>query len=177
MKALVTAFLPFNKSLNNYSMEVLNYISDVDKVVLDVIYDKSYDDLIKQFNLNEYDLIIALGEARMREKLTLELQAKNISSCSLPDNLGIIKKDEVIDLNYPKTIKTNVDVSVVSDLIDYSMDAGKFVCNNLYFHLVKNYPDKSIFIHIPNCGDEVNQYQKHALTINKIINKILEKRK
>ena len=70
MKVLVTAFLPFNKSLNNYSMEVLNYISDVDKVVLDVIYDKSYNDLIKQFNLNEYDLIIALGEARMREKLT-----------------------------------------------------------------------------------------------------------
>ena len=86
MKVLVTAFLPFNKSYNNYSKEVLNYISGVDKVILDVIYDRCYEDLKSQYNLDDYDLIIAMGEARMREVLTLELQAKNISSCSLPDN-------------------------------------------------------------------------------------------
>ena len=94
MKVLVSAFKSFNKASNNYSLEVLNYISGVDKVILDVLYDKSYYDL-SECNLNNYDLIICLGEARSREELTLELYAKNISSCSICDNAGIFKKDEM----------------------------------------------------------------------------------
>ena len=175
MKVLVTAFLPFNNSPNNYSMEVLEYIESVEKVVLDVVYDKCYTDLVSKYNLDDYDLIIALGEARMREELTLELQAKNISSCRLADNLGFVKKDEVIDPNYSEVIKTKLDVSMISDMISYSMDAGKFVCNNLYFHLLKNYPLKSLFIHIPNCHDDINEYKKYGIIINEIIKKILER--
>lgn len=176
MKVLVTAFLPFNNSLNNYSMEVLKYIKDVTKVVLDVVYDKCYLDITKQYNLDDYDLIVALGEARMRENLTLELQAKNISSCSLPDNLGNIKKDEIIDDNYPEILKTRVELGCVRDLVLFSLDAGKFVCNNLYFHLLKNYPNKSLFIHIPNCFNEVINYKKYGIIINEIIKKLIEKR-
>lgn len=37
---------------------------DVDKLVVDVIYDECYFEISKKLNLNEYDLIIALGEAR-----------------------------------------------------------------------------------------------------------------
>ena len=36
MKVLVTAFKPFNKSINNYSAEVLNYIDDVDNSVISI---------------------------------------------------------------------------------------------------------------------------------------------
>ena len=39
MKVLVSAFTPFNKANNNYSLEVLNYLENVDKIVVDVIYD------------------------------------------------------------------------------------------------------------------------------------------
>ena len=72
MKLLVTAFLPFNNSKNNYSSEVIKYIKNVDKEILDVVYDKCYQDLKSKYDLNSYDLIIALGEARMRNELTLE---------------------------------------------------------------------------------------------------------
>ena len=41
MKVLVTAFKPFHKSTNNYSMEVLNYLNNVEKLVIDVRYDES----------------------------------------------------------------------------------------------------------------------------------------
>ena len=37
MKILVTAFKPFNKLNNNYSEEVLKYIENVDKYVIDVV--------------------------------------------------------------------------------------------------------------------------------------------
>ena len=99
MKVLVTAFLPFNNSINNYSQEVIKYIENVDKEILDVVYDKSYQTLEDKYSLNEYDLIIAMGEARMREVLTLETQAINMSSCSLKDNAGILKQNEEIIIN------------------------------------------------------------------------------
>ena len=78
MKVLVTGFKPFNKSLNNYSTEVLNYICNVDKLIIDVVYDKCYQEILNNFNLDDYDLIVAMGEARMRKDLTLEIEAKNI---------------------------------------------------------------------------------------------------
>ena len=83
MKILVTAFQPFNNQDNNYSLEVLNYLVNVDKLLIDVVYDNCYKEIINNVNIDEYDLIVSLGEARSREELTLEVEAKNISSCSL----------------------------------------------------------------------------------------------
>ena len=86
------------------------------------------------------------------------------------------KQNEIIDDNLPDVIKTNVKVDSLSEIIKFSFDAGKFVCNNLYFHLLKNYPNKSLFIHIPNCNDSEDEYIKYAKKINKIIEILLEKR-
>ena len=172
MKVLVTAFKPFNNLENNYSMEVLNYITDVDKVVIDVCYDYSYQELVSKFDLKLYDLIIALGEARMRNILTLETQAKNISSCSLKDNMNQLKKDEVIIEGNDEILYTKVKIEKVSKIVQLSNDAGKFVCNNLYYHLLNNHPDKAIFIHIPNCNNDIEMYKKCAKEINEIISRL-----
>lgn len=169
MKVLVTAFKPFGNKENNYSQEVIKYIENVEKVILDVCYDKCYMDLIDSFNLDEYDLIICLGEARMRSTLMVETTAKNISSCSLMDNAGVIKKDEKIVDNEIEELNTLVDLSNLKDIVELSHDAGKFVCNNIYFHLLNNWPSKSLFIHIPECNDLKDNYIKHASVIKKII--------
>ena len=171
MKVLVTAFLPFNKANNNFSMEVLNFIDCVDKVILDVLYDESYNKLKSEYDLASYDLIVAMGEARMRSELTLELYAKNIASCSLPDNNQVIKKDEVIIENGPEVLKTGLDINRLEGIVKLSEDAGKFVCNNIYYHLLSDYRNKSLFIHIPNCLDET-MYQEYAHTIMEIIKKL-----
>ena len=170
MKILVTAFKPFNKLNNNYSEEVLKYIENVDKYVLDVVYDKCFLELKEHFNLNEYDFIIALGEARSRTDIMLETTALNLSSCSIKDNLGILKQNETIDFNVCDKLNTLVNIKNLKNLIKFSNDAGKFVCNNLYFHLLKEYQKKALFIHIPNCFDQVDEYQKYASLIEKIIN-------
>lgn len=170
MKVLVSAFKPFNNSKNNYSEEVLKYIRNADNIVLDVIYDKSYEILSNNYNLNNYDLIIALGEARSRKVLTLETQAKNISSCSLKDNSGVLKQNEQIIVNGEEILQTKVDISKINNIIELSTDAGKFVCNNIYYHLLYNYPNKSLFIHIPECNNNIDNYIKYANTINTIIN-------
>ena len=170
MKVLVTAFKPFNKSINNYSMEVLSHLTHVDKLIIDVNYDDCYMEIISKYDLNKYDLIIAMGEARMRDELTLELQAKNISSCSISDNKGNLKQKEVIVQGAPETLETNVQIEELG--IKISVDAGKFVCNNIYYHLLSDYPNKGIFIHIPHCHDDEIKYMEYARMIEGIISKI-----
>ena len=54
-------------------------------------------------------------------------------------------------------------------MVKLSDNPGRFVCNNLYFHLLSNYPDKSLFIHVPNCEDDVNKYKEYASLITEII--------
>lgn len=172
MKVLVTAFKPFNNLTQNFSMEVLNHLTNVEKVVLDVLYDESYFELKRNYNLDSYDLIIAMGEARMRNELTLELFAKNISSCSLADNNKVLKKNEIIKHGLPEILKTGVDVSKVENLIKFSEDAGKFVCNNIYFHLLSEYSNKAIFIHIPDCSSD-DMIHNCAIRIIQLINKLI----
>ena len=168
MKVLLTAFKPFNKQEINYSWEVLKYINDVDFVILDVCYDECYNELKSQKKLDSYDIIIAMGEARMRNELMVEVVAKNISSCSLPDNSGIVKKDELINLD-GKDLQTFVKLDKIQEIVKLSYDAGKFVCNNLYYRLLSNYPSKSIFIHIPECYNNDDEYIKYANVIMNII--------
>lgn len=172
MKVLITAFKPFNKMRNNYSMEVLEYLDGVDKLVIDVLYDRSYNEIEETCNLEKYDLIIAMGEARIRKELTIEVLAKNIANCRIADNEGTLKKYEEIISGGKKELYTKVDLSKISDFVRLSQDAGTFVCNNVYYHLLLNYPEKSLFIHIPECNNDEKMYKEYALTIKQIINKL-----
>ena len=174
MKVLVTAFKPFNNKINNYSQEVINFIHNVDKLIIDVVYNNCYEEIINQLDLDEYDLIISLGEARSRKVLTLERFAHNISDCSLKDNQGQLKKNETIINNSPYELKTLIQIDKIKDLIELSDDAGKFVCNNLYYHLLSKYSNKSLFIHIPECNNEITNYKEHAKTIEEVIKKLGE---
>ena len=176
-KVLISAFTPFNNETNNYSGEVLKYIESdkyiIDKVIIDVVYDKCFDDISK-YDLDSYDFIIALGEARMRNVLTVERRAKNMSSCSLPDNSGVQKKDEIIDPTLPDVIVSELDLALLTQHADISDDAGKFVCNNMYFHLLKYNPRKTLFIHIPECENSEDKYRSFANKIVSIIDSLLE---
>ena len=172
MKVLVSAFTPFNKANNNCSNEVLNYLGNVEKIVVDVIYDNCYQELSSKFNLDEYDLIIALGEARSRKVLTLETKAYNVASCSLADNANILRKDSKIIEDGKDILETKINVNKLSNLVELSDNPGRFVCNNMYYHLLYNYPNKSLFIHIPHCNDDENEYKKYAIQIESIIKAI-----
>lgn len=175
-KVLISAFKPFNNLNNNYSSEVLNYINSneyiIDKVILDVIYDECFNEFSKH-NLEQYDLIIALGEARSRKELTIEYQAINKSSCSLADNSGIVKNDEKIINNDNDFLTTNLKLDRCLKYAGISNNAGMFVCNNLYYHLLNYDRKKSLFIHIPECNDNVDNYKRYATTIENIIKELL----
>ena len=175
-KVLISGFTPFNKSSNNYSAEVLARIESdifmIDKVIIDVVYDRSFDKLSEN-GLAGYDFILSLGEARMRSVLTVECRAKNLSSCSIPDTAGIFKQNELIDPAAPEQLTSALDLMCISDLAEISDDAGKFVCNNLYFHLLQHAPLKVLFIHEPECNNDESLYKLYADKIVMILERLL----
>lgn len=175
-KVLISAFKPFYKANNNYSEEVLRYIQfddiELTKIILDVVYDECFIELEKK-DLSQFDLIVALGEARSRNELTIEKKAYNISSCSIVDNKGVLKKDEKIIDNLPNELETSINLEKIKEYATISYDPGKFVCNNLYFHLLNYDSKKCVFIHIPECNNDEEKYIKYSKDVLSIIKKIL----
>ena len=90
----------------------------------------------------------------------------------IPDNNGNIFECEKIIDDEIEVLETKVEYSKVKEYISFSNDAGTFVCNNLYYHLLNEFPEKAIFIHIPNCHNSMEEYIKHSKTISTIIGKL-----
>ncbi|MCL2932398.1 MAG: peptidase C15 [Trichodesmium sp. MAG_R03] len=91
--------------------------------------------VISQIEKFQPDIIVCCGMAEKREILTIESQANSGS----------------------KVIKTSVDLSNLVlglDGIKISNDAGKFVCEDLYYSVLKYLDEgclksKCIFVHVP----------------------------
>ena len=84
------------------------------------------------------------------------------------------RSDFLVIENGLDELESKLDLNLLSNIVSLSTNPGKFVCNNIYYHLLTNYPSKSIFIHIPHCHDDINEYKKYANEITIIINKIKE---
>ena len=90
--------------------------------------------VIKAIQDSKTDLVICCGMAESRYRLSLESQARSstkklLTPVLLPD---LIKK-----LNY----------SYISD------NAGQFVCEELYFQVLKYHP-RALFVHVPLLTDK-----------------------
>ncbi len=143
-KILLTSFdtwLPHQKS--NSSDDLLAQIS-LDRSLpyslaflrkLPVDFELAPSLAIAQINQLQPDLIICCGMAESRQKLTLE-------SCACCDR---------------DILKTAADLEqLVADLAatEISHDAGKFVCESLYYAVLKHISDSQIaaqciFVHVP----------------------------
>ena len=79
-----------------------------------------------------------------------------------PDNSGRKLNNEIIQHNSPNTIETTVSIHTFDeefdsdDDVEWSIDAGSFVCNETYFRtLASNSGTPILFIHLPK-ADRVN---------------------
>ena len=88
----------------------------MDKIVLDVCYDKCYSDLSKAFDLNEYDLVIAIGPLMMMKfvcKLTKELE--NHPDRITPNAAAIVSISDSETPNVTEAKKKNNDMDIMAD--------------------------------------------------------------
>jgi pyroglutamyl-peptidase len=144
IKILLTSFETWHPDQSsNSSDDLLAKVSEITSLPysltflrkLPVDFELAPNLAIAQINKLQPDIIICCGMAESREKLTLE-------SCACCDR---------------DILKTAVNLEqLVTDLptIEISHDAGKFVCEALYYGVLKHICDsksvtKCIFVHVP----------------------------
>ncbi len=161
-KILITGFEPFGKNEFNPSKEVLEPLSyrGIDTLLLPVSFEKAFFVLQKYLNVNvHYTHLIHLGIASDRDFISIEKIAINYKNAAIPDNDGIKPIAEKIQNSKtaPDGVFTRIstkfflDCSKQFDLNGYiSFHAGTYVCNDLLYKSLTNYPELKItFIHVP----------------------------
>ena len=175
MRITVTAFEPFGGLKTNSSFIALSQLDgDIDKIILPVSYPDAYIHL--KNNLKESNFIIMLGMAASRNIITIEERAKNILEFKIPDNSGQVLSNKKIDDTIEEYLYSQINIDELinyldTNLVTKSTDAGTFICNYLYFSVLKDYSIPSIFIHIPNYQTKEEFEILHNI-LNKIINHI-----
>ncbi|MBU0997729.1 MAG: hypothetical protein KKE16_06785 [Firmicutes bacterium] len=141
MRILLTGFEPFGGRTTNASLELLhNFVSkeyEIEKEVLPVVYNRSV--YLRIFEKHqEVDLIVIMGEAGNRTKVSLEKVALNIMSAKIPDNSGLMMSGESILENEELAYASKFDLEgIVSNLrspkLEVTYHAGTYVCNLVYY--------------------------------------------
>ena len=138
MKVLYTAF----NGKQNASKILLDKIDTDHKLYLKNSNNTSVEQLKKEL-ANDYDLVVSIGSARLRvNTFKIETVAN-----------GDVKYTTTYDYT---NIKESLEDSGYKVII--SKFAGRYLCNNLYYHILKyindnNLKTKMIFIHIPRISN------------------------
>ena len=173
MRVLITGFDKFGGESINPSSLCVNSLPDVidnieiKKVTLPTVFKDSsrvLEENIKSFSPN---IIICVGQAGGRSKLTPERIAINIDDARIPDNIGNSPIDEAIRKDGENAYFSTLPIKAIVDELNknnipsaISNTAGTFVCNHIMYEALyitsKNYPNiKAGFIHIPYIEEQV----------------------
>lgn len=157
---LVSGFKPFlNEKINPSELLVeklkVKY-QGLQAVVLPVEFDRAFIELQNQIEKGGVRFIIMFGQAGGRPNVCLEKIALNWNQTKLPDEakflpaLGRIGDGELALMS---SFPVDDCAEFLADRklkVETSFSAGAFVCNNLYFKVLKNYPlIPAIFVHVP----------------------------
>ncbi len=143
-KILLTSFATWmSHQKSNSSDDLLEKISTLTNVKSDLIYVRNLQvdtqiasaKVIETINQNHPDFVICCGMAESRNELTLENQAR--------------EKDDLLitQINLKKLV-----VNLAFTYISYH--AGQFVCEGLYYHVLKHIQTQKlkincVFLHVP----------------------------
>lgn len=149
MKGLITCFEDFSNVSENSSRLIVEKLG-LPYQILPVSF-KNCDQSLP----TDLDFIIQVGVAASRNKITIERYAHNLAHSPLQtDNDGHCPQHEVIIANAPTAIETNFSPALIDEINgswEWSLSAGSYVCNALYFKALYRMPKtKVIFIHVPH---------------------------
>lgn len=167
-KVLLTGFEPFHDQQVNESSQVVKEILNSGIEGVQISHRILTVDLAgstvpsKILGFEKFDAVVLLGLSRKSNIIQLERYARNKISMKFPDNSGRKLDNEIIQNNSPNTIETTVSIHTFDeefdsdDDVEWSIDAGSFVCNETYFRtLASNSGTPILFIHLPK-ADRVN---------------------
>lgn len=170
-KILFSGFKPFAGQGINPSGEILFQLKKEGHpiVLLDVEYHKSFEQLKQAVEEFKPDAIIMLGQARGRNKVSLERVALNWQESSIADEAGVLSKGNFIEKDGEGAFFNRwpldtwiQDLSQKGFRLERSFSAGAFVCNCLYYKInswlaksQSNLKNRNLFIHIPLIPEQI----------------------
>ena len=172
MKILLTAFDPFADEKINPTLEVLKKLEDnildvqLIKLELPTVFDKSSKILEEKIKEVKPDVILSLGQAGGRSKITVERIAINVDDANIKDNEGNKPIDQKIKNDGENAYFSTLPIKAIVEEIkkagipaEISNSAGTFVCNHIMYedlYLAEKYGNiKAGFIHIPFLPEQV----------------------
>lgn len=125
-------------------------------IILPVEFERAFIELQKQIEKTNPKFIIMFGQAGGRPNVCLEKIALNWNQTKAADESKHIPLTGRIsdgELALMSTFPVDECAEFLKDRglkSEISFSAGVYVCNNLYFKVLKNYPlIKSVFVHVP----------------------------
>ena len=155
MNVLVTGFEPFGKHEVNPSQLLAEELGGV---VLPVSYARAAQALRDAIKERDPDAIICFGLADDREAISVERFAHNLDEASTTDNDAANGSGAEIDAAGPLAFRSTLPVdAIVAALRDanlpaeVSRDAGGFLCNHVFYVLMRDLRESQIggFVHVP----------------------------
>ncbi|UXR63736.1 pyroglutamyl-peptidase I [Bdellovibrio bacteriovorus] len=167
-KVLITGFLPFlGESLNPSQILLENIKRDlslqdqIDTLLLPVSFQQAGALLLQQLKQGRYDVVLMLGQAGGRKRISLEQVALNWIETEKPDEDGFTPQRGPIAsqsesayftaLPLPQWQKLLEDQQIPAEI---SLSAGGYVCNHIYFQVSaaihqQGLATQACFIHVP----------------------------
>ncbi len=172
-RLLLTAFEPFGGESINPSLETARQVEKIafpDAVVrvgeLPVDRHLSVELALGLVRASQPDVVVMLGEAGGRYRISPERVAINVDDFRIPDNVGNQPQDEAIVEGGPVGYFSTLPIRAIADRINkaripaaISNSAGVFLCNRLFYRVmhaisVERLPCKAGFIHLPYLHDQ-----------------------
>lgn len=192
MKIVVTGFDPFNRETVNPAQLIVEQLPSIIKdativpLIIPTIAYQSLEMIEKELEKGDVDVVISLGQAGGRSKISLERVAINLNDFSIKDNGDNQYIDEPIFPDGQTAYFTTLPIKrIKKELenqgypIEISNTAGTFVCNHVFYgvaHIAKaKYPTiKTGFIHIPyTCEQVEDRPHLPSLKLEEMVNAVV----
>lgn len=174
-RVLVTGFEPFSGARQNSSMEVVEWlqasaITGVSLEVLPVEFDRSVDLMVSRLKELDPEIVIALGQAEGRSKVSFERIAVNLNDARIADNSGEIRRDSPItpegEAAYMALFPVRKVVGALTERgfhVEESLSAGAFVCNHLFYETTRYLREMKShswmdFVHLPLVDSQADEF-------------------
>lgn len=165
-KLLLSGFEPFAEDKINPTSELIQQIDklkvsnlEVHGVVLPVTFAQAFQVLQAEITRVRPDYVLAMGLASGRDKLCLERVAINCKDSSVPDNSGVVVRDQKIDKRGKEAYFSTLPLRAMFEACEkekipvaISNTAGTYVCNYLLYRLLQTQEMSTLrcgFLHVP----------------------------
>jgi pyroglutamyl-peptidase len=160
---LLTGFEPFGRWKRNVTSEATAALDGAVRsgfvlraLELPVAWPRARDAVLRALARVKPVAVVAFGIHRHRRGIfRVETRAANRLEFRIPDNEGNVRRGEKIEAAGPRSLRASIDALALGAAIRAagirvrpSDDAGRYLCNAVYYTLLRAAP-RAVFVHVP----------------------------